>query len=334
MADNVPYKGVISPPVVETEARRTTAAIQPPPEEMVEAQVKPISPVRQAMRRFARNRLALASLVVLVVLLVATSIAQWLPLINPTVPDAANTDAWPGWQHLLGTDSSGHDLFSSMIYGLRPAFMVGIVGSVISTVLGVAIGLLAGFCGGWVDAVLSRFTDLMFAIPVLVIALLAEALFTSSSSPINTVLGDEARVIVMIVVFAMFGWPPLMRFVRGLTLQYKEMQFVEAARALGVSNRRIVTRHILTNTWGLVLVQATFSVAGFIYTEIVLSILGLGVQIPTPDLGYLADQALDNLEVNWVESIAPSALLTILIVAFAFLGDGLRDAFDPQTKES
>jgi peptide/nickel transport system permease protein len=334
MADDRPYGGLSAPPFVEAESRRAEAAIQPPPEELVEAQAKPISPLRQAMRRFARNRLALASLVVLVILLVATSIAQWLPLIDPTIPDAANTDAWPSWQHLLGTDSNGHDLFSSMIYGLRPAFIVGMTGTVISTMVGVAIGVLAGFLGGWVDALLSRLTDLVFAIPVLVFALLAEALFTSSSSPINTALGDEARVIVMTVVFALFGWPPLMRFVRGLTLQYKEMQFVEAARALGVSNRHIVLRHILSNSWGLVLVQATFNVAGFIYTEIVLSILGLGVQFPTPDLGYMADQALEQLEVNWVETIAPSALLTILIVAFAFLGDGLRDAFDPQTKET
>jgi peptide/nickel transport system permease protein len=334
MADDRPYGGLSAPPFAEAESRRAEAAIQPPPEELVEAQAKPISPLRQAMRRFARNRLALASLVVLVILLVATSIAQWLPLIDPTIPDAANTDAWPSWQHLLGTDSNGHDLFSSMIYGLRPAFIVGMTGTVISTMVGVAIGVLAGFLGGWVDALLSRLTDLVFAIPVLVFALLAEALFTSSSSPINTALGDEARVIVMTVVFALFGWPPLMRFVRGLTLQYKEMQFVEAARALGVSNRHIVLRHILSNSWGLVLVQATFNVAGFIYTEIVLSILGLGVQVPTPDLGYMADQALEQLEVNWVETIAPSALLTILIVAFAFLGDGLRDAFDPQTKET
>ena len=276
----------------------------------------------------------MASLIVLVVLLVTTCIAPWLPLIDPTVPDAANTDAWPGGQHLLGTDSNGHDLFSAMIYGLRPAFIVGLIGSMVTTVLGVAIGLSAGFRGGWVDTVLSRFTDLMFAFPALVLALLAEELFTTSGSPVAAALGDQARVIVMTVVFALLGWPPLMRFVRGLTLQYKQMQFVEAARALGVSNREIVTRHLLPNTWGLVLVQASFTVSGFIYTEIVLSILGLGVQVPTPDLGYLANQALGQLEVNWVETIAPSALLTILIVAFAFLGDGLRDAFDPQTKET
>ncbi len=294
----------------------------------------PLSPMRQAFIRFRRNRLAVASLIFLLALLVLTCIAQWLPLIDPTVPDPANTDAWPSAQHLLGTDGNGHDLFSAMIYGLRPAFVVGIVGAVVTTILGVSMGLAAGFLSGWVDALLSRFTDLMFAFPALVLALLCEELFTNSNSPVGNALGDQARVIVMTVVFALLGWPALMRFVRGLTLQYKEMQFVEAARALGLSNWGIVLRHLLPNTWGLVLVQATFTVGGFIYTEIVLSLLGLGVQVPTPDLGYLANQALADLEINWVETVAPSALLTLLIVAFAFLGDGLRDAFDPQTRES
>ena len=332
MADKAPHgsPNALSPPLVDT--ARPGVSMQPPDDEVADALRLHISPFRQAMRRFARNRLAVVSGVLIIGLLITTCIAQWLPLIDPTLTDAANTDAWPGGQHLLGTDSNGHDLLSAMIYGLRPAFVVGIVGALITTVLGVAIGVVAAYRGGWVDMVLSRFTDLIFAFPALVLALLAEALFTNANSPVSTALGDQARVVVMTVVFALLGWPPLMRFVRGLTLQYKEMQFVEAARALGLSNWRIVWRHILPNTWGLVLVQSTFQVAGFIYTEIVLSVLGLGVQAPTPDLGYLADQALGQLEVNWVETIAPSALLTILIVAFAFLGDGLRDAFDPQTK--
>src|SRR5205085_430051 len=121
MADELPYGGVSAPPFAEAESRRTEAAIEPPSDELADALTKPISPFRQAVRRFARNRLAVASLIVLVVLLVTTCSAQWLPLIDPTVPDAANTDAWPGGQHLLGTDSNGHDLFSAMIYGLRPA---------------------------------------------------------------------------------------------------------------------------------------------------------------------------------------------------------------------
>jgi len=332
--DQLPRVGASAAPIVEGEGRRVSAAAQPASDELEDALVKPISPFHQAIRRFTRNKLAVVSLIVLVVLLVTTLIARWLPLIDPTVPDAANTDAFPGGTHLLGTDSNGHDLFSACIYGLRPAFTVGIVGTVVTTIVGVGLGLLSGFTGGWIDALISRLTDIVFAIPVLVIALLAEALFANGSSPVASALGNQARIIVMIIVFALFGWPPLMRFVRGLTLQYKEMQFVEAARALGVSNRSIIMKHILPNTYGLVLVQASFLIAGFIYTEIVLSVLGLGVQIPTPDLGYLADQALSSLQLNWVETVAPSALLTILIVAFAFLGDGLRDAFDPQTKES
>ncbi|HZS89773.1 MAG TPA: ABC transporter permease [Chloroflexota bacterium] len=319
---------------VGTSVGTLETAVPRPSDDSGDVLAVPLSPMRQAFIRFRRNRLAVASLIFLLALLVLTCIAQWLPLIDPTVPDPANTDAWPSAQHLLGTDGNGHDLFSAMIYGLRPAFVVGIVGAVVTTILGVSMGLAAGFLSGWVDALLSRFTDLMFAFPALVLALLCEELFTNSNSPVGNALGDQARVIVMTVVFALLGWPALMRFVRGLTLQYKEMQFVEAARALGLSNWGIVLRHLLPNTWGLVLVQATFTVGGFIYTEIVLSLLGLGVQVPTPDLGYLANQALADLEINWVETVAPSALLTLLIVAFAFLGDGLRDAFDPQTRES
>ncbi len=333
MARDVSYGGVSAPSLSDAEARRTEAAVQPPSDELAEALAKPLSPMRQAIRRFSRNRLAVVSLVVLIVLFVATCIAQWLPLYDPSFQDVPNFDSFPGGSHVLGTDSAGHDLFSQMIYGLRPAFIVGITGTVVTTILGVLFGVLAGFSGGWVDTVLSRFTDVMFAIPVLVFALLAEALFAKvPNSPIQAAFGDYTTIIIMTFSFAIFGWPPLMRFVRGLTLQYKEMQFVEAARSLGVSNRSIVMKHILPNTWGLVLVQATFLIAGFIYNEVVLSILGFGVETPTADLGYLADQALGNLELNWVEAVAPSALLTILIVAFAFLGDGLRDAFDPQTK--
>lgn len=164
------------------------------------------------------------------------------------------------------------------------------------------------------------------------IAILAKALFTNSGSPSVSALGVQARLIVMIVVFALFGRPPLMRPVRALTLQYREVPFVEAACVLGVWNARIITRHVLPNIKGLVLVQASFAVAGFIYTEIMLSILGLGVQVPTPDLGYLVDQALTNRQVNWVETVAPSALSTVLIVSFAFVGDGLGDALDPGTE--
>lgn len=218
--DQLPRSSAGAVPIIDEEARRLPSAIQPASDELSEAMSRPISPTKQAVRRFMRNKLAVVSVVVLIILLVSTLIAQWLPLIDPTVPDAANTDAFPGGAHLLGTDANGHDLFSAMIYGMRPSFTVGIIGMTLTTMLGVLFGVVAGFSGGWVDTVLSRFTDFIFSIPVLVIAVLFEALFTESSNPVSNALGTQARIIIMTVVFAIFGWPPLMRFVRGLTLQY------------------------------------------------------------------------------------------------------------------
>jgi ABC-type dipeptide/oligopeptide/nickel transport system permease subunit len=145
--------------------------------------------------------------------------------------------------------------------------------------------------------------------------------------------GGTGSVILITIVFALVGWPGLMRFVRGLTLSLKEQQFVEAARTVGTPSWKIITRHILPNTWGLVLVQATFGVGAYISTEAVLSLLGLGVQNPNPDLGVMVNAGIGQLSLNPVEALAPSALLTIIVVAFAFLGDGLRDAVDPRGNE-
>jgi oligopeptide transport system permease protein len=140
-------------------------------------------------------------------------------------------------------------------------------------------------------------------------------------------------VILITIVFALVGWPGLMRFVRSLTLSLKEQQFVEAARTIGTPNWKIIVRHILPSTWGLVLVQATFGVGAYIGNEAILSLLGLGVQKPNADLGVMVDDGIGQLTLNSVEAIAPSILLTVVIVAFAFVGDGLRDAIDPRGNE-
>ncbi len=294
------------------------------------AEVKPASLSREALRRFRANRLALFSLILLIILIVVTLIANVLPLIDPTASDPYNQDAFPTRQHLLGTDTSGHDLFSAIIFGLRPALAVGIVGQGVTTILGVAIGVIAGFYGGWVDALLSRLTDLVFALPIFLLAFLTVAVLGSSW---DSLFGGIGRVVLITAVFGLVGWPPLMRFVRSLTLTLKEQQFVEAARTVGTPRWKIVTRHILPNTWGLVLVQATFGVGGYIATETTLSLVGLGVQPPTPDLGYLVYAGSKQLDINWLESLAPAIMLGVLVVAFAFLGDGLRDAIDPRAGE-
>ena len=292
--------------------------------------LKPVSLGRQAVQRFMANRLAVASLVVLVLLIVVAIVANLLPLTNPTVGDPYHQDTYPAWPHLLGTDSSGHDLLSAIIFGLRPALAVGIVGQIVTTIVGVAIGVIAGFYGGWIDSVLSRLTDLIFALPTFLLAFLAVAVLGGDW---DNLFGGSGRVVLITIIFGLVGWPPLMRFVRALTLSFKEQQFVEAARSIGTPPWKIITRHILPNTWGLVLVQTTFGVGGFIYNETTLSLLGLGVQPPNPDLGELVSIGAQHIDINWVESIAPAAVLAVLIVSFAFLGDGLRDAIDPRAGE-
>jgi len=294
------------------------------------AEVKPVSLSREALRRFMANRLALFSLFLLIVLVVLTTVANLLPLHDPTASDPYHQDSYPVPGHLLGTDNSGHDLLSAIIFGLRPALAVGIVGQVVTTILGVAIGVIAGFYGGWIDAVLSRITDLVFALPIFLLAFLTVAVLGSSW---DSLFGGIGRVVLITAVFGLVGWPPLMRFVRSLTLTLKEQQFVEAARTVGTPRWKIITRHILPNTWGLVLVQATFGVGGYIATETTLSLIGLGVQPPTPDLGALVYNGSRQLDINWLEALAPALMLGVLVVAFAFLGDGLRDAIDPRAGE-
>lgn len=294
------------------------------------AEIKPTSLSREAFRRFAANRLAMASLLLLLIFIMLAVFANYLPLIDPTHGDPFNQDSYPTRLHLLGTDASGHDLLSAMIFGLRPALAVGIIGQVVATILGVAIGVIAGYAGGRIDAILSRFTDFVFALPTFLLAFLTVAVLGSDW---DNFFGGTGRVVLITIVFGIVGWPPLMRFVRALTLSLKEQQFIEAAHSIGTPHWRVITRHILPSTWGLVLVQATFGVGGFIYNETTLSLLGLGVQPPNPDLGTLVSLGAQNINLNWLESVAPAALLAVLVVAFAFLGDGLRDAVDPRSSE-
>jgi ABC-type dipeptide/oligopeptide/nickel transport system permease subunit len=300
------------------------------PRTVLLAEVKPISLGRQAAQRFMANRLAVLSLFVLIALVLLAIVASLLPLIDPTIGDPFHQDSFPSRQHLLGTDSSGHDLLSAIIYGLRPALAVGIIGQVVTTIVGVAIGVTAGYYGGWIDSVLSRITDLVFALPTFLLAFLAVAVLGSDW---DTLFGGSGRVVLITIVFGLVGWPALMRFVRALTLSLKEQQFVEAAHAIGTPPWKIILRHVLPNTWGLVLVQATFGVGSFIYNETTLSLLGLGVQPPNPDLGELVSIGAQHININWLESLGPAAMLAVLVVAFAFLGDGLRDAVDPRTGE-
>jgi ABC-type dipeptide/oligopeptide/nickel transport system permease subunit len=218
-----------------------------------------------------------------------------------------------------------------MLYGLRIPLVIAFAGTLITLIFGVGLGMAAGYYGGAVDSLTSRFTDLMFAFPSFLLAIILVSLygpFFDSNFP-----NGVGRAIILTCVFALVSWPPLMRFVRSLALSMKETQFIEAARTVGTSDFRIITRHLIPNVWGLVLVQASFLVAFIIGTEAVLSIIGLGVNQPTPDLGSMLEDGATYMDANAWGAFFPSLFLTVLILAFTFIGDGIRDAVDPRAKE-
>jgi peptide/nickel transport system permease protein len=198
--------------------------------------------------------------------------------------------------------------------------------------------VLAGFYGGWIDQFLARFTDLMFAFPGLLFAILltgifgAEADTTLSKVPIIGPNGN-ARLILVSFALAFTAWPLMARYVRGQTLQLKEQQFVEAARTSGTSNTRIILRHIVPNLFSIVVVASTLNIAGTVIGEAGLSLLGLGVQQPGSSLGLMISDATESISTHPWEILLPSLVLTLIVLAFSFLGDGLRDAFDPRSKD-
>lgn len=293
-------------------------------------QTRVSSPRQDAWRRFRRNWAAMLSLGVILALIVMAIFAPFLHTTNPLGLDYGNFDANPSSNHWFGTDGLGRDQYSRMLFGLRIPLIVGIVGAAISTALGTLIGVTAAYGGGVIDSALSRFTDLIFAFPAFLLALLTVSLFGPA---LDSYFGAAGRVVILTVVFALVGWPAIMRFVRGLGLSLKEQQFVEAARTSGSSSWKILTRHLLPNMYGLILIQASFLVIGFVYNEAVLSILGLGVQAPNPDLGAMLFNGAERMDYNYWEAIIPSIFITVIILAFTFLGDGVRDAVDPKGKQ-
>ena len=307
------------------------AAATPAGQEMqdVAVQTRVSSPGRDAWRRFRGNWAAMLSLIVILVFIFLAIFAPFLHTADPLANNYVALDQPPSAHHWFGTDGLGRDYYSRMLYGLRVPLLVSIIGTTITVVLGALIGVISGFFGGVVDNILARVTDVMFAFPGFTLALIIVSLYGSALDPY---FGGAGRLLVLIIVFAIVGWPGLMRFVRSLTLSMKEQQFIEAAKTLGTTNRKIILRHLLPNMWGLILVQASFIVVGFIYTEAVLSLFGLGVTAPNPDLGQMLFEGTSKMGLNDAEYIIPSIFLMVLILGFTFLGDGVRDAVDPRGK--
>nr|MDP2189983.1 ABC transporter permease subunit [Rhodoferax sp.] len=274
-----------------------------------------------ARRRFMRNKAALISLCLLMLIALACIVGPWL---LPHAFDSADWDAMsqpPTWKnfHLWGTDEAGRDLLVRSLIGGRISLTVGLLATLASVSLGIVWGATAGFLGGKVDALMMRIVDMMYAIPYLLIAIL-----------LVTILGREFYLVVLVIT--VFSWMDMARVVRGQTLSLRSMEYVEAARAMGVSTTRIIFAHIVPNLLGVVVIYTTVTVPGVILTESVLSFLGLGIQEPMTSWGVLIQDGAKVMEVSpWI-LLFPAGLLSLTLYCFNFIGDGLRDALDPKER--
>ncbi len=272
---------------------------------------------RKAVKRFTRNRLAVAGLVLIALL---TLMAVFAPLIAPYDPikqDYGALTQAPSLAHLFGTDNLGRDVLTRTIYGARVSLSAGVIAVGLATLAGLVLGLLAGFFGGWLDELIMRVVDAMLAFPFLVLAITLAA-----------VLGPNLQNAMLAI--AVVSAPVFARLARGQVLSERERDYVQAAHALGSSDARIVIRHLLPNIAGPIIIQASLSVAGAILAESSLSFLGLGVQPPTPSWGEMLNTARGYLrDAPWT-AIAPGSLIFVSVLAFNLLGDGLRDALDPR----
>jgi peptide/nickel transport system permease protein len=297
------------------------------------------SPLQLFWRRFRQDRVALVSLGFIVLLIV---IAIAAPLVvsllglpgpytqNPNLTDSFGSPIGPSTAHPFGVDPLGQDVMSRVIYGSRVALEVGIVGTAIATFIGVAIGLVAGFYRGWVDTIFSRLTDVVLSIPILLLGLGIGAACAVRGCVGGTI---QPGVGVIIFLIALATWPYMMRITRGLVLSLREREFVDASRALGASNTRIMFREILPNLVAPIIVYATLSVPINILIEASLSFLGVGVRPPTASWGQMIAAATPIFNTAWWYMIFPGLALLLTVLAFNLLGDGLRDALNPRSAQ-
>jgi peptide/nickel transport system permease protein len=272
-----------------------------------------------ARRRFMRHRLAVASLVILVVIFTAGFTAPWIAPYSFEGYDINNLEVGPTFSggHVFGTDLLGRDYFSRVLYGIRTSIHVAFVVTILTVIIGTSIGMVAGYYSRWADNLLMRFTDLILTLPALAVLLTAAAFLGH---------GSQYRVAVIV---SLLLWTLLARIVRGQFLSLREKEYIDAAKAAGSGDLRIMFRHMLPNCLGPIVVFATLTLGGAILLESYLSYLGFGVQPPTPALGKLIADGQDVSSHDWWLVTFPGLTIVLIVLCINFVGDGLRDALDP-----
>lgn len=309
---------------------------------------------KDGLRRLAKNKVSMVSIVIIIIIMIFSFIipsfypytykeqikgANNLKPMEYSEKEQAAIDAGEDvFPHILGTDKMGRDYAIRIMMGSRISLLVGLIATAIILLIGAAYGSIAAFFGGWVDLVMMRIVDIVYTIPdILLIVLLSFAL----KSPLETlanlpgfdwVKAVGQNMISIFIVFALLYWVGMARMVRSQVLMLKESEYVTAARALGVSSGKIIKKHLLTNCIGTLIVTTTLQIPSSIFTESFLSFLGLGVAVPLPSLGSLASEAINGMNTYPHLLFIPAVLISLIILSFNLLGDGLRDAFDPKLK--
>mgnify|MGYP003464890932 CR=1 FL=1 len=300
---------------------------------------------KDAFLRLSRNRAAMFSLLALALIAAACFLGPLLPwLPHPNVQDLSRIAESPSWDHWFGTDQLGRDLLARVLYGGRISLLVGVVATGVSLVIGVAYGLVSGYAGGRLDALMMRLVDVLFALPFIVLVIIFSL---SGEEPAQRLtqwvsgmtgwsvemVSPMTGLIPLFIAIGALGWLTLARIVRTQTMELKGQEFVEAARSLGIGHMKILFRHIAPNLFGAVIVYTTLAVPGIMLLEAVLSFLGLGVKAPNSSWGTLIKEGADRMEVSPELLLFPALLFSATLLALNFLGDGLRDALDPKSSK-
>jgi ABC-type dipeptide/oligopeptide/nickel transport system permease subunit len=272
------------------------------------------------LRAFARNKIALLGLLIVLMMGFGAVFADVVAPYDPIQPHYQERFMPPGAQFLMGSDEIGRDIFSRLLYGARISLVIGFIAQGVAITIGVTLGAISGWYGGWVDDVVMRLTDIFFAIPGLMFLIVWVTIF-------------ETNTLTIFLALGLIGWPSDARMMRSQVLAIKNLDYITAAKAMGARTPRILLRHVLPNALAPMIVLATLGVAGAILAESTLSFLGLGVKIPDPSWGTMVDTGTTYMMTAWWYAIFPGLAIMVTVMGFNFIGDGLRDALDPTLYE-
>lgn len=274
---------------------------------------------QDAWIRLKKNKMALLGLIIIVCLII---VAIFGPIFSSHTYDEQNlmmTNSSPSWEHWFGTDNLGRDIFIRVLYGARISLAIGIVASLLNLFIGVIYGGIAGFCGGKIDRIMMNIVDILYSVPTLLYVILLMVIL-------------KPGLINIFIALGIGYWLQMARIVRGQILSMKEQEFILAARTIGVSKKRILFRHLLPNAMGAIIVTMTLAIPDAIFIEAFLSFIGLGVSAPMASWGVLASEGVNNLRAYPFQLFFPAVAISVTMLAFNFLGDGLRDVLDPKMR--